>query len=250
MSVTDSVVLAAGYGSRLNGGAPKPLVNVGGRPLIAHALEQARVAGCTRAIVILGSQAETVGGYLAGNGWGLELDLVYNPRYDAPNGVSLLAAQERVRGPFYLQMVDHVFAAPVLARLAAAGRPQAGAVRVLVDPDPRGIDEQDATRVACRDGLVRRIGKGIDPWDALDAGAFLLDASALERARAHDLDAPSVSAIMQRLADDSALAPVDIAGVRWADVDTPRDRAAADALLSESSDPQPAQRSAPPPPSA
>lgn len=232
MRVTESVILAAGHGSRLNGGAPKPLVEVAGQPLIARALEQARAAGCERVIVVLGSHADQVRRYVEGDApRDLQIDFVYNPRYDAPNGISLLAAEDRLSGPFYLQMVDHVFAGPVLARLAAGGRPAAGSARLLVDLDPEGIDEDDATRVACRDGLVRRIGKGIVPWDAVDAGVFLVDPTVLERARGWALEAPSISAIMQRLADDGGLAAVDIDGVRWADVDTPRDRSTAAAVL-------------------
>lgn len=233
MSVSESVILAAGLGSRLNGGVPKPLVEVGGRPLLAHALQQARAAGCGRVVVVLGNRAEQIRGYLESGTWGVEIEVAYNARYDAPNGVSLLTVGARMRAPFYLQMVDHVFAEPVLVQLAAGGLPPAGTARLLVDAEPDGIDQADATRVVCSDGLVRRIGKGIVPWDAIDTGVFLLAPEVLEMAGRWELDAPSVSAIMQRLAERERLAAVDIDGVRWVDVDTPADRESAERVLAE-----------------
>lgn len=232
MRVTESVILAAGFGSRLNGGVPKPLVEVGGRALLAHALGQARAAGCDRVVVVVGSEAEKVRGYLEDGAWEMDLEVVYNARFDAPNGVSLLAAHGRLRGAFYLQMVDHVFAEPVLSNLASAGPLEPGTARLLVDCAPAGIDVDDATRVTCSGGLVRRIGKGIAPWDAIDAGVFLLAPEVLEAVRRWELPEPSISTIMQRLADAGGLSAVRIGDVRWADVDTPRDRAGAEDLLS------------------
>lgn len=48
MRVMQTVILAAGSGSRLappRGDVPKPLMNVAGMPLVAHALEHARRSG-------------------------------------------------------------------------------------------------------------------------------------------------------------------------------------------------------------
>jgi choline kinase len=50
-------VLAAGYGRRLNSPIPKALVEVDGKPLIAHAIEQLRAAGVDRVLIIANSQA-------------------------------------------------------------------------------------------------------------------------------------------------------------------------------------------------
>jgi len=48
-----AVVLAAGLGSRLGGDVPKPLLSLGGQPLVAHALAAARGSGCDTVIVVV-----------------------------------------------------------------------------------------------------------------------------------------------------------------------------------------------------
>ncbi|MGB3739713.1 MAG: NTP transferase domain-containing protein, partial [Pontixanthobacter sp.] len=60
-AVTQAVVLAAGYGSRLaKDGTPKPLVTVGGAPLIEHAVRQCAAAGARDIVVVTGHDAVRV----------------------------------------------------------------------------------------------------------------------------------------------------------------------------------------------
>ncbi|OQD53657.1 4-diphosphocytidyl-2C-methyl-D-erythritol synthase [Streptomyces phaeoluteigriseus] len=53
------LLLAAGGGRRL-GGRPKALLTHRGRPLVEHAVEALRAAGCTRVHVVLGAAADAV----------------------------------------------------------------------------------------------------------------------------------------------------------------------------------------------
>jgi len=48
-----AVVLAAGLGTRLGGDVPKPLLLLGGQPLVAHALAAARASGCDTVLVVV-----------------------------------------------------------------------------------------------------------------------------------------------------------------------------------------------------
>jgi len=62
-AVAQTVVLAAGFGSRLGSaesGVPKPLIDVAGKPLVAHALDQALAAGCAQAVIVIGHEGERV----------------------------------------------------------------------------------------------------------------------------------------------------------------------------------------------
>jgi molybdenum cofactor cytidylyltransferase/nicotine blue oxidoreductase len=54
-------VLAAGTGSRLGGAAPKPLVPLGGRPLMAYALDAALDAGMHPVLLVVGHRGGRVG---------------------------------------------------------------------------------------------------------------------------------------------------------------------------------------------
>lgn len=54
------VVLAAGKGTRMNGGSPKVTVDVGGRPMVLRVIEAARGAGVDRVIVVVGHRANDV----------------------------------------------------------------------------------------------------------------------------------------------------------------------------------------------
>jgi choline kinase len=231
-SPRQTVILAAGNGQRLGPlgqGLPKPLLRVGGRPLIEHALDQAVAAGCEEAVIVLGHEAGQLQGQLARIATPLRIKLVLNPNYHLPNGMSLLAAEPHADERFFLQMADHVFSEPVLERLTDPS--QDGAVRLLVDHSPRDLDEADATKVRIREGRVTAIGKEVTPYDAVDAGCFLLDRRVFQALHALSGEAASVSAGMERLATSRTLAPIRLEGVVWVDVDTPADWDRAEALL-------------------
>ena len=58
--ITKAVIIAAGNGSRLEGyqnGCPKPLVKVGGMPLLQRVILSAKRIGITEFVIILGYQA-------------------------------------------------------------------------------------------------------------------------------------------------------------------------------------------------
>ena len=241
-----TVILAAGNGLRLGGLSghhPKPLLRVGGKPLIEHALAQAAAAGCLEAVVVVGSGAGQVEKALGGLQTRLELEVVLNPDYDLPNGVSLLAAEPHVEERFFLQMADHVFAQPVLGRLTQAAPHLDGEMRLLVDYEPQNLDEDDATKVRIDGNHIIDIGKSLRPYHAIDAGCFLLDRRVFGALRAaQGEEPPSVSAGMLRLAQAGELAPMRLTGVPWVDVDTPRDWERAEALLTGERRGTPARR--------
>jgi molybdenum cofactor cytidylyltransferase len=80
------VILAAGTSSRL--GQPKQLLEVGGRPLLQHALDAAMEAGLEEVIVVLGHAADEVAAALrlpSGT------RIVVNPDFEAGQASSLRA---------------------------------------------------------------------------------------------------------------------------------------------------------------
>lgn len=234
--VTQTVILAAGSGSRLassRGDVPKPLMTVGGIPLIEHALAHAHAAGCFEAVVVIGHEGDRVRAAIEALRQPVRVRFLTSPDPTLPNGVSLLAAEALADSRFYLQMVDHVFAEVALTRLTQTPLGSSEAGRVLVDrtPGPH-LDIDDATKVRLDGRKVRQIGKALTAWDAIDAGCFVLTHDIFDALRAPgDPSARSVSSGMRQLAARGRLWSVDVNGIEWADVDTPEDRITAERLL-------------------
>jgi choline kinase len=105
---------------------------------------------------------------------------------------------------------------------------------VLVDRAPVDLDLADATRVRLAGTRVTAIGKGIDPWDAIDAGCFVLTHAVFDALRAVPKGAAqTVSAGMRQLVARGLLHAVDVDGTSWIDVDTPADRTIAERLIAQ-----------------
>jgi choline kinase len=252
--VTQTIILAAGVGARLNGsdkGTPKPLLTVADMPLIGHALAHAESSGCHEAVIVVGHESARVRAALDAIDSPIAVRFAETTDAAGPNGHSLLVAEPLAAPQFFLQMVDHVFATPVLSKLVLEPLAEDEAGRVLVDRAPINLDTSDATKVRLnngrsvgeshggslegpldRRGKVTAIGKGIDLWDAIDAGCFVLTRTVFDALReVPAAEALTVSSAMRRLVHRGGLFSVDLAGVRWVDVDTPADRVRAERLL-------------------
>jgi choline kinase len=161
---------------------------------------------------------------------GVDVDFVYNPDWHLENGVSALAAKTICSAErFVLMMGDHLFE-PAAVQHLASHRVSAGLSVLAVDrteSDPQVIAE--ATRVQLEGDHIRAIGKGLDPWDAIDTGLFIFTPElfdALEEAqRAGET---TLSAGVQRLARRGRMLGIQIAVPSWCDVDTVDDLAAAE----------------------
>jgi len=235
LSVTQTVILAAGSGSRLGSAAldlPKPLMTVGGIPLVAHALLHAHASGCDEAIIVVGHQAARVRAAVEALKPQVRVRFVENADREAPNGMSLLAAEPLARPYFFLQMVDHLFGDVALPRLVASPLAAGEAGRILVDRAPRDLDLSDATKVRRTGDRVTAIGKGLEPWDAIDTGCFVLTPAVFDALRRAPASEPrTVSSGMRQLVARGALGAVEVEDTQWVDVDTPADLALAERLI-------------------
>jgi 1L-myo-inositol 1-phosphate cytidylyltransferase len=233
--VTQTVILAAGNGSRLSSGSkgvPKPLTRIGGIPLLAHALAHARAAGCVEAVIVVGYEGGRVMAAAEGMAAGISLRFVETPDHRAPNGLSLLAAEPLAHESFFLQMVDHLFGDVALTRLTERPLASGEAGRVLVDGAPLGLDLDDATKVRIKGDRAVAIGKGLDPWDAIDAGCFVLTHDVFDALRRVGSSEPrTVSSGMRQLVERGALGLAHVDGIGWVDVDTPADMQIAERLI-------------------
>lgn len=156
-----AMILAAGRGSRmrpLTDHTPKPLLKVGGKPLIVWHLERLRDAGFTDVVInhaYLGAQIEAV--LEDGSQW--QLNIRYSPEGIAletaggiANALPLLQADGAEQAPFLVVNGD-VFTDFDFTQLSLA--PDALAHLVMIDNPP----QHPMGDFSIQDGLLRHAGE-------------------------------------------------------------------------------------------
>lgn len=233
--VDQAVILAAGNGDRFRNGSPhsKLLTPVAGVPLLTRTLNAAFRAGVSLAHVVLGFDADSVRALAERSApSGLELQFHVNADWHRENGLSVLAARDGVDGrPFAIMMGDHLVHAAALEQLLhTAIEPR----QALLCVDRRPCDAAsaaEATKVRIDHDRVRAIGKALQPFDALDTGLFVCQASlfdALEAACA--AGDTTLTAGVRQLATRNLVRPIEMGDRAWCDVDTVEDLAVAERL--------------------
>ncbi len=221
--IKDAVILMAGTGSRLRasgGTLPKPLVPIGGRPLISHTLDALLQVGITTLHVVVGWESERL---LAGLrpliSAAIRLHPIPNPEWQKQNGISLLAAAPYLTGPFLLLMGDHLFETRLLEEFVRQINP--AMLNLAIDRKIESIfDLDDAMKVQTRGDRIVAIGKTLADYDAIDTGIFVCPPeifSYLERAQVNG-DCSLADGVRAMAQDDKARV-IDIGDAWWQDVD-------------------------------
>ena len=227
-----AVILAAGDGGRLQpltDTTPKPLLKLGGRPIVNHVLDALFAAGVRETTFVLGylgGQIRTAVDNL--HPCGMTIRFVENPAFDEGNARSLWAARDAVDGPFLLAMADHLVEPSLVAKVAAQGN---GRCLLAVEHAPSDdVRRDEATLARVQDGRIVDLGKGIADWNALDTGVFWCTPGVFD-AITPELRDGEAGAVFAWLARAGKLDAVDVTGHRWLDVDTAADLRAADDWL-------------------
>lgn len=165
----NAIVPVAGRGTRLRPHThtqPKVLMNVAGKPILAHILDALRDVGVEDTTFVVGHLAEKVQQYVTEH-YSFRSHFVTQ---DEPmgNGHAIYVAREHLTGPTLLIFGDTI----VQADLRAAFRMPHSAIGVHRVEDPRafGVVELDG------DGFVRRITEKPDvpPSDLVVAGVYVI----------------------------------------------------------------------------
>lgn len=235
--VTEAVILMAGMGSRLGGKevpVAKPLVQVGGRPLIAYALESLARAGVRRIHAVTGATGPELGDEIEKLlPEGMSLNRIENRDWRKQNGISVLCAAPHVAGRFLLAMGDHVYEYRLLERLLEKG--DAARTNLAVDRKVDAVfDLDDAMKVRTEGERIVTIAKDLTDYDAIDTGVFLCTPDlfrALARAREEQGGDCSLADGVRILAREDGMRAIDIGDAWWQDVDTPEMWGEAEAQL-------------------
>jgi NDP-sugar pyrophosphorylase family protein len=158
--VLEGGIIAAGQGSRLRAGgylASKPMTEVGGRPLIGHALDRFRAVGVRRVTVIINEASDDCRQWLSGHGRDLDLDVIVRTTPSSYASFEILAARLS-HSPALITTVDSIMPFADFRHFvsAAAGFPSDAVVLGLtghVDDDNPLWATLDA-----QDGRIRRLG--------------------------------------------------------------------------------------------
>lgn len=249
------VVLAGGRGERFGAATearPKPLIEVGGRPLIAHVLDAYLRAGCVRFVIASGYLSGALHAYLRGELWSragpapelaaescagrervrvgaVQLDLV-DTGEGTENGGRLRRLAPLLDETFVLTWADVLSDIDIggMLRFHARHAPWV-TVAAVRPPLPFGLLEID--------GSGRVTGFNEKPPAAplwVSSGVFVVERDALSYLES---DAASWERdALPRIAADGRLAAFRHEGF-WHPVDTPRDREALERMCREGAAP-------------
>ncbi len=157
-----SVILAAGKGTRMRSDRPKVLHELSGRPLLAWVLDAARGAGSRRQVVVVGHQADRVRAAVSGDDLAFVLQ---EPQLGTGHAVQCAASALRPDGWTLVLAGDvPLLRADTLRALATAAR-DAGAAAVVLTAV---VDDAGASGRSVKDaaGRLQRIVEARDATPA------------------------------------------------------------------------------------
>ena len=229
-----AMILAAGLGTRmrpLTDTCPKPLLPVGGRPMIDLVLDHAMAAGVRRAVVNLHYLGGMIRDYLAARKapeirFSDEQPLILDTGGGIAQALPLLG-----RAPFYAANSDAVWAGPnPLMRLAQAWDPaRMDALLLLVPRDRARSYTRPGDFFLSREGSAPKRRGEAATAPLVYSGAQIIAPSAFDAAPAGPF---SLNLIWDALLGRGRLAAVTYPGV-WIDVGTPAGLSEAEAALVE-----------------
>jgi NDP-sugar pyrophosphorylase family protein len=214
-------ILAGGLGTRLGRtDVPKPLVEVAGRPFLAHVLELLRAHGAARVVLCVGHLGELIEARLGtGAEFGLELRYRYDPPGLAGTAGAVRAALEDLGERFMVLYGDTYLR---IDYGDVARRPGEAVMTVL-----ENAGRWDTSNVVFRDGRVVLYDKRSPSPDMrwIDYGLSALTPAVLG-------EEPDLSDVFARLSREGRLEGY-LATERFYEIGTPAALAETEAFLSE-----------------
>ncbi len=174
------VILCGGRGTRLQSGArsiPKPMVEIGGRPILWHVIQIYLAQGFERFLLLTGYRGAQIEQFVDAEGWpaGVEIRCLATG-VDTPTGGRLHRARPELPAEtFCLTYADGVADIDLGALLAAHAEHDGAATMTVVRPAlPFGVAELDAG------GRVRAFAEKPRSERWVNGGFFCLEPAALD----------------------------------------------------------------------
>ena len=230
-----ALILAAGQGRRLGSNIPKPLIEIGGQPLLIRLISQLQKLDIRDIGVVLGYQRETIRKTVEN----MDIRFVYNEIYDASDNMySFWIAREELHEDCIISHTDLILEDDLLRRIVQVEGD------VILPMDTRTLD-QESMKIRLADDRIARIGKEIplDEADGESIPCIKFSAAGLEALKQQvetiigtGDHRQFLESAIQRLIGNRSLdiAVLDITGSRWAEIDTPADLESARKLFKTS----------------
>ena len=133
-AVSRAVILAAGRGTRMGAfteEVPKPMLEVRGRPMLAHILDGLRAAGLSEFLFVTGYHAEKIESYFQGADG---VKFIRQKRPDGTGSAALLAREFAANQPFLLTYGDILCEPAEYVRAMNVAADAVIAVKAVDDP--------------------------------------------------------------------------------------------------------------------
>ena len=160
-----AMILAAGRGERLRpltDETPKPLLDVDGRPLIAHHLEKLAAAGFREVVINLAHLGDMIRDTLgSGTDWGLNIHYSQEPEGALDTGGGIQQALPMLGNAPFAVINGDVFCNYPLARLRAV---KCDRVHLVLVPNPEHNPEGD---FSLRGGYVGLTGQSLHTFSGI-----------------------------------------------------------------------------------
>ena len=218
------LILCGGRGTRLNGERPKPLIEIGGRPILWHVMSIYAAQGFEDFLLLTGYQGDAVEAWARTAPWRVEC---LDTGTDTPTGGRVHAARDRLDGTFCLTYSDGVADIDLAALTASHRESDALATMTVVRPElPFGVAVLEGDRVS---GFREK--PRAEQW--VNGGFLVMEPQALAYLSA---DAVLEREPLARLAADDALAAYRHTGY-WRCLDTYKDAVALEEAWASGSPP-------------
>lgn len=242
--VKQAVILASGLGSRLKSNhsqEPKPLMRVGGIPLLSRVIYLMKNAGIEHIVVVVGYKKNIIKDFLKKHH--PEVVTADNDEYRKNNGISLIKAKEKLisNEPFLLTMSDHIFDNNFVIDFLEKAEDMLSdndAVLAVDNNIDDCFDFDDATKLFIDNGKITHIGKELNACNSIDTGLFLCNHIVfIDLIKIYEKQEDvSISEGMSARSAEKRFAACDMSGRLWQDIDTPSMKTEAEKRILASKD--------------